>query len=430
MEEIGIAIEFFEPTDDKKKFEGRLYMIESGKSFFEFEGSLVDAFRTFPVIYAISTEDEKYTFINCMHKQSKAGICRFFIRELYKGDHISNVTEKDCREIEGRITGLTNWINHPRIKPFITFSVDDNSKVIMKEMFKRQFDIRADVILELCEFCGEQYSRNETILQNLSYFKIYSDQSNSRFELYKDATALSKFLSLFTFKVPKFTDLNFTYSTKRTVELLTVKQKSHPDDNEALLKFDKLEPYLPETFRVLYESRDKFISVLKLFIEGITNHTPEISFLNITTAFEVFHKNFLEASSTSRLPELYRELNNAGLVNRNTEKWDQILRYLHLFKLTEKFDFQIQDFPDPLNTLDIMRESRNYYTHYTPTRKKVWTPNELIYANRTLAQVLKAALLQELRIPIDLNNQLLNHTAAYIYQDFESNKFSLFYVEK
>jgi len=430
MDELGIAIEFYEPSDDKSTFDGRLYMDESGRSFFEFEGSLIDAFRTFPVIYATSTEDEKYTFINCMHKQSKAGICRFSIRELYKGDHISDVTEKDCREIEGRMTGLTNWINHPRIKPEITFSTGDDSKVIMKGMFKRQFDIRADVTLELCEFCGEQYSRNETILQNLSYFKIYSEKLHGRLEMYKDATALLKFLSLFTFGVPRLTDLNFTYSNDRTVELLTVKRRSHPDDNEALLKFDKLEPYLPETLQVLYTTRDKFISVLKLFIESIINHTPEISFLNITSAFEVFHKNFLEASSAALLPSLYSELNSAGLVNRTTCKWDQILRYLHLFKLTEKFDFQKQDLSNPLSTLDIMRESRNYYTHYTPTRKKVWTPNELIYANRTLRQVLKAALLQELKIPMDLSNKLLNHRAAYIHQDFESNKFSLNYVEK
>ncbi|TWI85869.1 hypothetical protein IQ13_1038 [Lacibacter cauensis] len=426
---IGIDIEFYEPNLPNEVREGLLFIDQDGKDYFEYNGSMKDWIKSYKVIYATAVAtNEKYTFINCYFSQSSSSRCKFVINELYEGDFVSEATEKNCIEAEVRITGLTNWINHPRIKPEITFSTSEQSKVILKEFFTRTFQISEHTQLELCEFCGENYSRNQTILQNLSFVKLKNSKPTSRLEMYHIATAFSKLLSLFSDDVPRFTYLQFSFTSKKQVISLSTKGVTEPDNNDTLLSYDKLELYWPKILETYYSKRDKYVKVIDLLIASIKNNTAEISFLNITTAFEVFHKYFYEKENEALRKVLLSELSEVGLVNRPTKRWEQIIRYHHLFKIIEGIDFFKQNFQNPLKTIDLIRESRNYYTHYHETEKEIWTPNRLLYANKALRQLLKGVILKELQLPDHLINKLLSNRAAVFYQDYENNEYSLHFT--
>ncbi len=75
-----------------------------------------------------------------------------------------------------------------------------------------------------------------------------------------------------------------------------------------------------------------------------------------------------------------------------------------------------------------MRDSRNYYTHYTKGSSTIWTPNQLTPVNTALRQLLKGALLKKLGLEDSLINKLLNNRAAYSYQDYEKNQYSLLFL--
>lgn len=426
---IGIDIKFFEGESPNEIKDGKLYIDMDGNDYLDFQGSWKDAFRMIKTVFAKAVDSgEKYTLINCTFRQSISNSCRFVINEFYKGDFLHNVTEKDCLEVEARATGLTNWINHPRIKPEIIFSNTERSKVIVKEYFTKVFPVSDTIVLEVSEFCGEIYSRNETILQNLSSLRFVSQDATSRLELHKNMQAFISLLSLFTDRLPEVTKLCFTFSNGRVVESLSHTGVKRTDENEALLTFDDLGEFWPIMIKKFFASRDKFNMVLDLLIASIRNNTAEISFLNITTAFEVFHKYFLEKDNDHMLQELFNELKAEGLVKSYHGKWDQIIRYHHLFELTKGIDFFSQNFQYPKKTIALIRDSRNYYTHYTKPRNEIWTPNNLIFANKGLRQLLKAVILKELELPETLINKLLNNRAAVFYQDFEKNEYSVLYL--
>jgi len=180
--------------------------------------------------------------------------------------------------------------------------------------------------------------------------------------------------------------------------------------------------------KIFYQSRDKFVRVLDLLIASVKNSTAEISFLNITTAFEVFHKYFMEKNNEPLRKKFFNELKADGLVQTDRGKWDQIIRYHHLFELTKDIQFFKQNFQNPRKTIALIRDSRNYYTHYSEQKDEIWTPNRLIFANKALRQLLKAVVLKELELPENLINKLLNNRAAIFYQDFENNEYSLHYT--
>jgi len=427
---MGIEIEFFEPHMPEVVMTGRLFIDQDGKDYFEFWGDMNDCFRVFKVVFAVAVDsDEKYTLVNCFFKQSNFGSYRFIINELYKGDYIDKVTESNCIGAEARMTGLTNWINNPRIKPEIRFLTSEQGKVIVKEFFTKSFIITDNITLELCEFCEENYSRNETVLRNMSYVKFIANMPVSRLELYKNTTAFLKFLSLFTDDLPQFTRLNYSFSKEKHVEYFGSSQLKETAENEALLTFDLLEVYCKKALELFYRDRDKYVKVLDLLNASIKNNTSEISFLNITTAFEVVHKFFYEKDNEETRKGLHDELLKAGLIKRATKKWEQVIRYHHLFKLTESIDFVKQNFVNPLKTIDLIRESRNYYTHYSDTEKEIWTPNRLLYANKALRQLLKAVILKQLLLPNELVNKLLNNKAAFFYHDYKKNEYSHNYLD-
>ncbi len=427
---LGINIEFFEEEKHDKLMFGVLYLNLNGKNYIDFKGTFADVFRVIKVIYAKAvSRSQLYTLVNCTFKYSDGETYRFYVNEIYEGAHLGKVTDLDCSEAESTFTGLTNWINKTRIKPEIVFSSNEESKVVIKEQFQREFKISDTLTLMICEFCTERYERNITELRNSSYVRFISSTITSRHELFKNISAFLKFLSLFTNDVPKLTSLNYTLIDKTVVKSLSDLAEVNDNESDSSITYDKLEPLWPEIIFRFFSERDKFCKVIDLLIESITNTTAEISFLNLTTALEVMHKYFYEDIKNDEIDILNSELFDKVVQSRRSAKWTQIMRYAHLFKEAYVFDSIKNLFSDRFSVVEKLKDSRNYYTHYSETNKHVWTPNQLFYINTVLRRLISGLILRKLLLPEQVINRSISSQSAFFYNDYEKNKFSVKYVD-
>jgi hypothetical protein len=426
---LGIEVEFFLPERPDDIDKGRLYIDEDGKDYIEYRSKGIGHFDLLKVIFATAIDSkEKYSLSNCTIKQSNGNLCRYLVNELYRGNHITKVLENNCNEAEARMTGLTNWLNHSRIIPEINFS-DEDSKIHIKNEFRKPFSLSENIKLELIEYCKFNFDKNETHLHNKSSVRFISQAAVSRMELHKNVLAFAGFLTMFCDEPVKLISENFVSGDDSVIEHLSIRELKVRDeyDNRALFTYDKMELLCEKAFQIFYADRDKFMRIIDLFTASVRNSTSEVSFLNITTAFEVIHKEFLERDNEDTRQSLLNELKELGL-SSNANKWTQIIRYWHLIKLTEHIDFFKQYFRNQQETVKILRASRNYYTHYTETNDEIWTPNKLFYINKLLRQLLKGIILLQLELPADLINKLLNNRAAVFYQDYEGNEYSVLYL--
>jgi hypothetical protein len=239
-----------------------------------------------------------------------------------------------------------------------------------------------------------------------------------------------KFLSLFTEKIPVLRRLDLKLNDSVDINCLSVKWGSEFVENDPSLSLDHFEEQLLDLLKCFFEHRDKFVRVIDLLNASVQNKTAEISFLNLTTGFEVYHKYFREFKENETIREqLWEELNLAGLVQNKTKKWEQILRYAHLFRLMDDVEFFKKNIPNPKKTIELMKDSRNYYTHYSSTTKEIWTPNRLIYSNIYLRQLLKGVLLKELGLKGKSITRLLNYRFASLFHHYEKNEFSVLYLK-
>jgi hypothetical protein len=146
---VGIDVLFFEP-DAKEKQSGRLFFNENGKDYLEFQGTLKDLFQTIKVVYAEAIDsEERFTLVNCVFRFLGSGVCRFTINELYKGDFLGKISDNDCLEVKACITGLTRWINRPRIHQKFSFSINEESNITLKEIFQIRYPIGETITIEL-----------------------------------------------------------------------------------------------------------------------------------------------------------------------------------------------------------------------------------------------------------------------------------------
>lgn len=423
----GLDILFFAPDKSEVTYDGKLYLDVDGRNIIEFAGNLKETqFEGLDALFATDIHtNEKYTLVNCAFNSFDFKTFRYCVHEVYKGDHLAPVINNGFLSVEARMTYLTRWINHPRFCAQFSSSIQEPGHITIREEFVAAVEISENMTMELHEYCGETFERREVRLKTIGFVRFISKIPVGRLEIYSDLAAFQKLLSFFTDTVPKLTSLEFTLNSERVVELLMPKRlRETRDDADTLMDFPQLQSHWPAIIKKYYEIKNDLAKVVDLLIESLQNKTAEVSFLNATTAFEIYHKTFFDGDR-SELKRLSSELHSRGIIPDIPSKWIQIVRYYHIFEIVKDFDFFKAHFTEMDNLLVKMRESRNYYTHYGKVKTGVWTPNQLFYINRALRQLLKAAILRQLGLSNDLINGLLNNRAAYFYHNYERNKYSL-----
>ena len=424
-----IDITFFEPNEPLNQKHGTLIIEEFGKNMIEFKGNFSDAFRVIDIIFAEAVDsDEKFTLINSVFHYSSNSNYRVIINELYQGAHLSKVTEEDCIRATARVTGLTGWINQPRIKPSISSDINNTENILIKPPYERVFSIDDNLSLRLEEYCYELMSRDSVILENRSQYFLEAKIAVSRLRMLEVTFSFQKLLSLFTEYIPRFVGLDLQLTDNVNVACLAFKLLEKPKNNEALLTLELMSDHFDNMLRLYYERLKDYIKIIDLLNASIENKTSEISFLNLTTALEVFHKHFMEDGENQMRNNIANELEQAGLKNQRGHNWNQLMRYYHLFKYMNNVEFFSKIVPNYSRFAGLVKDSRNYYTHYSKTTKKIWTPNQLLYANKTLRPLVKGVILKKLGMPDQLINQLLNNRFAAISHGYDKNEYSMYYI--
>ena len=199
--------------------------------------------------------------------------------------------------------------------------------------------------------------------------------------------------------------------------------------NDVLITLDQLQSYFPDIVSRYYNEACKYSKVFDLLNESSMNKTAEISYLNITTALEVFHKTFLVQRSENLMMPYMDLMIQEKVVTKREKKWINATRYYHLLETVKDIAFFQQRVPDSILMVRKMRNSRNWYTHYDDLGGEIWTPAKLIHINHLLRGLIKAVILIELNLPCIVINKILNADAYLFFHDHEKNPYSLSYID-
>jgi hypothetical protein len=429
---LGIDIIFFKPSEPESIKEGRLFIDVDGKNYIDYVAdSWLEIYDPIHVYYAtgIHTKEE-YTIVNGVIIKTEYNIYRFEIEELYQGAFLANVLEENILHLGASFSGLTSWLNQPSFELKSFPQVDKIGQIYIHPEFETNYYIKPGILLTLNTYCGQSLSRNQIILNNYSYIRLIADPCKSRLEIFQIFQAFMRFISLFTTNITQLFHLSFSLSSGKDIKLITNKENRKTDTNQAILTFSYLNLYLDNALKLYFQNQSQFVRVIDLINESRQNHTPEISFLNITTAFEVFHQNFFQTNNNDIRIDLTNRLIQKKVIKQDNGEWQQIVRYFHYFLIANDIEEIQKSFPDIDKIIVLIRDSRNHYTHFPNKAKSIWTPKQLIPINRDLVKLLKVAILKKLELPNDLVNKCIKSTGQYIERNYEQNEYSVNFLER
>lgn len=424
----GIEIDYYAPLKKDDKKEGFLYINDDGTHYIEFkkpEGR--GNFEMINVLYGqCKYSGQRYTLINCVFSHYNGITFRYKVLELYRGAFLEKVDVPNLIEASTKITGLTEWINQSRINPKFSLDIKEPSYVKISPCLSQIFTITDEIKMELAIWCNHSYSSFSASLENESRLTFRCTTPKSRKLLFYYSTAFSKLLSIFCYNIPKLKYFEFIDRSGNEIELLISKKRETTLDITAL-SFKKVAPYMEGVLKLFYQELNNFLIPIDLYIESCKNKTPEISFLNITAAFETFHKNFLERGQNKERDKIIEFLNKEGLVDSGKKSWIQIARYYHLFNQMKDIPYCRKNFSDILKFINKLKESRNFYTHYTPTENEIWSRTELTFVNIKLKSFFKGLILKQLGFPSEIIEIGINCERAFLHDEFDKNQYSLTY---
>lgn len=323
------------------------------------------------------------------------------------------------------MTGLTAWINHTRIN-FETSLTDALATATLKKPKRLTWQISTTFSFEVMQIGSYEFEAGSVAFNDVSRARLLSTEILSRLELYNATTSLTRLFMLFSHQLPKLSRLWYTGTDKRAIALLNFFKK--PIETEISITLRDIENNFEEMLQTFFISIDHYTKVLDLIQEALQNKTVEISFLNLTTAMEICHKYFLEKDPGNTRSSLANELIQKGTIKETNGKWENILRYYHILKLSGNLKFIQGSIPALSSFASRLRTSRNYYTHYGEKNEQVYSANRLLWVNRTLVLLLKGTLLQLLGAPEEaINKMQMNHSGIF-FTKYEDNQFSVLYT--
>jgi hypothetical protein len=231
--------------------------------------------------------------------------------------------------------------------------------------------------------------------------------------------------------MPNFSKIELIDLENQTREL----QRSdiHERDTTSMYSYLNFQPVIQPYFSTIieryHERTADWRKVFDLLNEGRQNKTREVSFLNITTALEILHRYFHGPNNNELMKEYNEVLLNEGILDKKQKTWVNVTRYYHLIESVGHLRYFRQRITKRFNLVRMMRNTRNWYTHYDDLKGRIWTPAQLIPVNNLLAALAKAAILQLLGLPDDLINKLISAEAHIFYNNYEANPYSLSYRE-
>ncbi|KIC62582.1 ApeA N-terminal domain 1-containing protein [Chryseobacterium taiwanense] len=455
--------EWFLPSNKTKRISGSLiYDIDKGitlklhGNFNDFPNLSDKSDNQYDIILGLTSKSEEITLYNIFLSFSE-GIrlvqnqevgtpsSEYIVNYIFRGAHFNTQEDIKFDQLVTEISDLEEWVG---ISGFIK-DFDFIKKIEMQKNheFKLDYKLPSTINFPLSENLDGQfnfvmipsseaihYQKQFLITQRTELILKYKEEKNIE-DILNDLFIFQSFLILGLYEKSHPKSITFyneknkkNYGNdnivKREVKLYfhisdqkIEKQKTFRD---MLFSYGNIEDKFPELIQNWFKKYNKLESCFKLLIEQFYNEKrfSENTFLNLAQAAESFHAHTKDRPKMPK--EEYTEMKNEILskVDSKYHTWlkDQFNFGNHLnlqTRLEELLTFCSCDMIDKIignknEFIKNVKNSRNYYTHYSLSlKKKAIKGSELFYLTQKLKIILVSAFLIELGFDKNILNQIL-----------------------
>jgi hypothetical protein len=471
-EKFEIKGEWFLPTDKETRVHGVLTFDPQDGTDLELYGSLngdhfFPEFKDQEIILGLTSDSKQITLQNCFMTESGGATLvsngesgkpstKYSIIYLLIGLHGDKIEDLKFTQISSEIFNLGEWVgisgfkhqfdaekikNHEitvdyKLPDQIKFDIDDNTKGLFNFVANTPSISRYQktaTISQKVEFQANLTSE-KSIDDLLSY--IITFQNFLTLSLYKSTYPLSISLSGDRHKNYYENGNIYNKNIKLFFSSRNFKLNDKPQlDLEMIFDYRRIKDNFPTIIKKWYNKYELFEPAFDLVFEQFYNGNRFTvnTFLNLAQSAETFHAR---VQNHTKMPkEQYKKMKEDILKAVQTEEYQKWLSdqfnfgnnlnlHQRLTELTEKYSNKILDkiIEDKERFVLNVKNSRNYYTHYTKDgEKKALKGGELYYLSERLKILLVCSFLIEIGFDNDslatfldkIKYRLFNHLANW-----------------
>ena len=419
------------------KVNGNWYFTELDTSFF---GTLIkenstiklniigqlpysNASARFPIVYGKTVEGD-FTLLNCIwngsysyNHESKISESSLFCISVIRGNCFKNSNELLFNQFKFNFDGLKEWANLQNL------NTDFSHKKVRAEYenpnpieFNINNQIYGSLIFEFDDFTERKSDAVHQINQYV-YIQLKS-QTELDYELYlKNKEVLIHFFYFaINYKIQPYIQRLFKYNlqqSKRVKELVYIQPQNSeinnfPERHQFPFKFKDIENEFNDILTNWFCIYEKLTPIINIWYNFLTNDKLSIEnkFILTCQVLETFHTRFKQKNETYIEGECSKHDKNPYFATRIKKLIDFLRKNIS--------DNIFKDF----NELDVLskliKETRNYYTHYDEKLNK-WNKNELLKYTPELINMLHILVLFEIGIKPNILKKFHenNHFAYY-----------------
>ncbi len=446
VKQLEIKGEWFLPNNRKNRIHGILRFHPTKGANLELYGSF-ESDLFFPqlknqeIILGLSSESGLVTLTECMMTSSEGAkiihgqesgkpITKYSILFTFVGIHVANKEELVFDTISSEIFNLGEWVGisgfkHQRPSPeeikenkiiveyklpdCINFKIDENTKGSLNFIRNRSnwYRYQKRVIIEQrVEFMAKS-SSNLTLKQLLKY--LFGFQNFLILALYKSTYPQNVILSGDMFKIENPDGKKYRVNVKLYFSIFNFQEDEKPKmDFDLIFGYRSIETDFQRIIQNWFSKYELLEPAFDLVIEQFHrgNQFNVNTFLNLAQAAETFHAR---TNNHTRIPkDDYKIMKEEilklapskyyGWLNEQFNFGNNLNLHRRLTEIVDKYSNDILDIiiPDKDQFVKQVKNTRNYYTHYSKDgKKKALKGSELFYLSEKLKLQLVCAFLME-----------------------------------
>jgi hypothetical protein len=403
------------------------------------------------IINGFSTNGKKLSLFKCYESNRTAsypGIETSIIQAnyLFVGANFINEDEICFNKVAIKLKNLDSWLgisgfdiqyNQAEHSTNIYYKLPQPIEFKINSGYKAKFEfISSGPSISI-------YTRKASIEQSVYLILEPLDKTDRHFkELLKQTHTFQMFITFATFTASFPLEIIF-YSPRYFIEFDSKKipeeiqlyyTTSIKPKNKEIFHWDLLFSYqdIEKNFKVIinnwYTQHDKINSILGLFLVNFYN--PGIfnvnRFLNIAQALETFHRRFKKNNVLPKNQHKERLKTIINSVDKKFKEWlKQKLSFSNEPTLKERIDELLKDYSNQTiqklikdfdNFSKLVKDSRNYYTHYDKSlEKKAAKGEDLYYLTERMKVLLTCCLLNVIGFDNNLIQELLKRNKYRLY---------------
>ena len=398
----------------------------------------------FPLILGVLQNGKKVTLIGSNKKNSTIsfpGIPTMTLVSSYAlvGQHFETLDDICFQQVQARFNNLyqflnTNGIEEQRSAAFVNLKYTPPPNIdfsIENKLLSIQF-------LGSASYAGDNH-KSFTILQD-AHLQVKYDADTSINEILEDLSVFQGFLTFATFESSYPTKITFpirngnsfeSYKVELFFRRIVERRAKGNKHFQYLFNYPQIQDCFQEVISNWWEHYDKLEPIIDLYLRSFYYYSANFSenqFLEIMHALESYHRRnynnslyakpvFKEIKSEilAAVPEKHRPLLTEKLNFANEPALQRRLE--ELFSCVDSYDFIKRIVPDTKIFIREIKQTRNYFTHYSKElESKSLKGVELYYATMKLRVILTILLLKKINIPED---SIKN--AVSVLKDFHFN---------